>query len=141
MNFRRKSVIFCCKRYTLSIIVRHDQVKFLWKATGILNIVLEIGIFTAKVLYLVMLLNSCKQTIFKRIFGVFLFICSGVEHQKADWVGIHEKICQSLIALRQAAPFLPSEEERQKRERHVLVKKVTMYKMYFSFQIGNFLKV
>ncbi|XP_052082447.1 zinc finger MYND domain-containing protein 12-like [Mytilus californianus] len=50
----------------------------------------------------------------------------GVEHQKADWVGIHEKICQSLIALRQGAPFLPSQEERQKRERHILMKKTTM---------------
>ena len=53
----------------------------------------------------------------------FLF-SSGVEHQKADWVGIHDKICQSLIALRQGAPFLPSEEERQKREKHILMKKV-----------------
>lgn len=50
----------------------------------------------------------------------------GVEHQKADWVGIHDKICQSLIALRQAAPFLPSEEERQKREKHILMKKTHM---------------
>lgn len=47
----------------------------------------------------------------------------GVEHQKADWVGIHDKICQSLIALRQGAPFLPSEEERQKREKHILMKR------------------
>lgn len=50
----------------------------------------------------------------------------GVEHQKADWMGIHEKICQSLIALRQAAPFLPSEEERQKREKQLLSKKEHM---------------
>lgn len=46
-----------------------------------------------------------------------------VEHQKADWMGIHEKICQSLIPLRQAAPFLPSEEDRQKREKHLQIKK------------------
>lgn len=52
------------------------------------------------------------------------FYCSDVEHQKADWMGIHEKICQSLIPLRQAAPFLPSEEDRQKREKHLQIKKV-----------------
>lgn len=52
------------------------------------------------------------------------FFSSGIEHQKADWMGIHEKICQSLIALRQAAPFLPSEEERQKREKQLQSKKV-----------------
>ncbi|XP_033764083.1 zinc finger MYND domain-containing protein 12-like [Pecten maximus] len=50
----------------------------------------------------------------------------GVEHQKADWMGIHEKICQSLIPLRQASPFLPSEEERQKRINHLNVKKRQM---------------
>nr|KAG5710063.1 hypothetical protein BaRGS_030139 [Batillaria attramentaria] len=35
---------------------------------------------------------------------------------RADWLGIHEKICSSLMILRQPVPFLPSEEERQKRE-------------------------
>jgi len=50
---------------------------------------------------------------------------SGVEHQKADWLGIHEKICQNLIPLRQSAPFLPSEEERQNRERQLQTKKAS----------------
>jgi len=39
-----------------------------------------------------------------------------VDHQRADWLGIHEKICESLIDLRQPAPFMPSEELRQNRE-------------------------
>jgi hypothetical protein len=41
---------------------------------------------------------------------------SDVEHQQSDWYGIHEKICQSLIPIRSKLPFLPSEEERKKRE-------------------------
>ncbi|XP_050413704.1 zinc finger MYND domain-containing protein 12 [Patella vulgata] len=50
----------------------------------------------------------------------------GVEHQKADWLGIHEKICENLALLRQPAPFLPSEGEREKRERVLLDKKRQM---------------
>eukprot|EP00745_Piridium_sociabile_P039368 TRINITY_DN7351_c0_g1_i4.p1 TRINITY_DN7351_c0_g1~~TRINITY_DN7351_c0_g1_i4.p1 ORF type:complete len:364 (+),score=95.56 TRINITY_DN7351_c0_g1_i4:114-1205(+) len=49
-----------------------------------------------------------------------------VEHQRADWMGIHEKICDSLIMLRQPTPFLPSEEERQRRESLMLAKKKQM---------------
>lgn len=49
-----------------------------------------------------------------------------VEHQRADWLGIHEKICKSLISLRQPAPFLPSEEERQKRDKQILVQREHM---------------
>ncbi|XP_025081021.1 zinc finger MYND domain-containing protein 12-like [Pomacea canaliculata] len=37
-----------------------------------------------------------------------------VEHQRADWIGIHEKICQTLMSLRKPQPFLPSHEERKK---------------------------
>ncbi|ESO90434.1 hypothetical protein LOTGIDRAFT_123333 [Lottia gigantea] len=50
----------------------------------------------------------------------------GVEHQKADWLGIHEKICDNLALLRQPAPFLPSEGEREKREAVLLDKKRQM---------------
>ncbi|WAR14938.1 ZMY12-like protein [Mya arenaria] len=58
--------------------------------------------------------------------GIKLLCELGVEHQRADWLGIHEKICQNLIPLRQSAPFLPSEEERQNRERQLETKKRTM---------------
>ncbi|XP_013404320.1 zinc finger MYND domain-containing protein 12 [Lingula anatina] len=44
----------------------------------------------------------------------------GVEHQKADWLGIHEKICQLLIPLRTPIPFLASDEERQHRKDQLL---------------------
>ncbi|KAM4872214.1 zinc finger MYND domain-containing protein 12 isoform 3-T3 [Thomomys bottae] len=40
------------------------------------------------------------------------YYCSSV-HQRADWVSIHEKICQLLIPLRTSMPFFNSEEERQ----------------------------
>ncbi|XP_031463821.1 zinc finger MYND domain-containing protein 12 [Phasianus colchicus] len=38
-----------------------------------------------------------------------------VDHQKADWVSIHEKICQLLIPVRTSLPSLTSEEERKYR--------------------------
>ena len=66
------------------------------------------------------------------IFYYYNFFYSGVEHQNADWLGIHEKICQSLIPLRQTLSFLPSEEERQKREHELYLQKVCLlinYKM------------
>lgn len=49
---------------------------------------------------------------------------SGPEHQKADWLGIHERICQLLMALRSPIPFLGSEEERQKRKHKQTFRKV-----------------
>ncbi|NWW43930.1 ZMY12 protein, partial [Pedionomus torquatus] len=36
-----------------------------------------------------------------------------VDHQKADWVSIHEQICQLLIPIRTPLPFLLSEKERK----------------------------
>ena len=52
---------------------------------------------------------------------------SSTEHQKADWLGIHEKICQLLIALRTPIPFLGSEEERQHRKQQQIVRQVCNY--------------
>ncbi|XP_054857204.1 zinc finger MYND domain-containing protein 12 [Eublepharis macularius] len=40
------------------------------------------------------------------------FYCE-VEHQNADWVSVHEKICQLLIPLRTALPFYDSEKKRK----------------------------
>lgn len=40
------------------------------------------------------------------------FYCE-VEHQNADWVSVHEKICQLLIPLRTVLPFYDSEKKRQ----------------------------
>ncbi|CAF0804158.1 unnamed protein product [Brachionus calyciflorus] len=48
------------------------------------------------------------------------------EHQQTDWFGIHEKICQSLIPLRVPLPFLPSEEERKKRDEDLKNKKLQL---------------
>lgn len=53
-----------------------------------------------------------------------MFIFSGPEHQKTDWLGIHEKICQLLIPLRTPIPFLGSEEERQHRKQQQIVRQV-----------------
>ncbi|NXC45394.1 ZMY12 protein, partial [Penelope pileata] len=50
-----------------------------------------------------------------------------VDHQKADWVSIHERICQLLIPVRTSLPFLISEEERKhgveqlvKRQKYII---------------------
>ena len=49
---------------------------------------------------------------------------SGVEHQKADWIGIHEKICQLLVPLRTPVPFVSSDEERIHREQQMIIRQV-----------------
>lgn len=56
--------------------------------------------------------------------NVYSTIPSSTEHQKADWLGIHEKICQLLIPLRTPIPFLGSEEERQHRKQQQIVRQV-----------------
>ncbi|CAL1527234.1 unnamed protein product [Lymnaea stagnalis] len=56
------------------------------------------------------------------------YYCS-LEHQKADWIGIHEKICDKLAFLRQATPFLPSKEERDKRQSQVQSMKIDLIEM------------
>nr|XP_009931204.1 PREDICTED: zinc finger MYND domain-containing protein 12 [Opisthocomus hoazin] len=50
-----------------------------------------------------------------------------VDHQKADWVSIHERICQLLIPIRTPLPFLLSEKERKhgmeqlvKRQKYII---------------------
>ncbi|NXH69749.1 ZMY12 protein, partial [Hydrobates tethys] len=50
-----------------------------------------------------------------------------VDHQKADWVSIHEQICQLLIPIRTSLPFLLSEKERKhgteqlvKRQKYII---------------------
>ncbi|NXI97097.1 ZMY12 protein, partial [Psophia crepitans] len=45
-----------------------------------------------------------------------------VDHQKADWASIHQKICQLLIPIRTPLPFLLSETE-SKHGREQLVKR------------------
>ncbi|XP_032057544.1 zinc finger MYND domain-containing protein 12 [Aythya fuligula] len=49
------------------------------------------------------------------------------DHQKADWVSIHEKICQLLVPVRTSLPFLIPEEERKhgveqlvKRQKYII---------------------
>ncbi|NXF40915.1 ZMY12 protein, partial [Nyctibius bracteatus] len=50
-----------------------------------------------------------------------------VDHQKVDWVSIHEQICQLLVLVRTPLPFLLSEKERKhateqlvKRQKHII---------------------
>ncbi|CAL8077298.1 unnamed protein product [Calicophoron daubneyi] len=50
----------------------------------------------------------------------------GTEHQKIDWVGIHEKICSSLMAIRKPVPFIASEDERRKARDELQDKNIEM---------------
>jgi len=51
------------------------------------------------------------------------YYCSE-EHQTADNIGIHDKICSTLASLRSKQPFLPSEEERRERDRELRDRKI-----------------
>ena len=56
------------------------------------------------------------------------YYCSE-EHQTADNLGIHEKICSTLASLRSKQSFLPSEEERLERDREIREKKIHLTEM------------
>lgn len=62
--------------------------------------------------------NHCRVT----------YYCSE-EHQAADTIGIHDKICSSLASLRSKQPFLPSEEERMERDREIRERKIHLTEM------------
>ncbi|VDD74500.1 unnamed protein product [Mesocestoides corti] len=54
-----------------------------------------------------------------------------IEHQKIDWVGIHEQICSTLGRLRKPFGFIPSEEDRRKKMeeiQHIQLKMVQITK-------------
>ena len=55
--------------------------------------------------------------------------CSSVEHQRADWVGIHSKICEDLIPLRKPVPFLTSEDSRKKRRNEIISQQCQMIEL------------
>jgi len=59
--------------------------------------------------------TSCRVT----------YYCSE-EHQKVDWVGIHEKICLLLLPLRTPIPLVSSEEERKHRQEQLLQRQKQM---------------
>nr|XP_015192343.1 PREDICTED: zinc finger MYND domain-containing protein 12 [Lepisosteus oculatus] len=62
------------------------------------------------------------------------------DHQGADWVGIHEKVCQLLIPLRTAVPFHTLEVERehhraqtlQRQEQLIELSRATAQKKLFE---------
>uniref|UniRef100_A0A452GWR9 Uncharacterized protein n=1 Tax=Gopherus agassizii TaxID=38772 RepID=A0A452GWR9_9SAUR len=55
--------------------------------------------------------NKSKRVMAQRLNIEFTY--SFFYHQKADWVSIHEKICQLLIPIRTSFPFFNSEKERK----------------------------
>jgi len=73
-----------------------------------------------------LLCELCQKPAFVQCTQCRVTYYCGQEHQKADWLGIHEKICQLLIPLRTAVPFLSSEEERQHRENQLLCRQKQM---------------
>lgn len=58
--------------------------------------------------------------------GCLFLLLSDAEHQQADWVGIHERICQRLVPIR--TPTLLSLNQAAHIE--IQFKKVRMYVMH-----------
>ncbi|XP_002731142.1 zinc finger MYND domain-containing protein 12-like [Saccoglossus kowalevskii] len=77
-----------------------------------------------------LLCELCQKPAFVQCTQCRVTYYCGVEHQRADWEGIHEKICELLIPLRtMTLPFLPSEEERKKREDEKLHRQLHMIEL------------
>ncbi|XP_053308296.1 zinc finger MYND domain-containing protein 12 [Spea bombifrons] len=55
----------------------------------------------------------CRSPAYTQCPGCKVTYYCDVKHQQADWLSIHEKICQLLIPLRTPVPFFNSAEERQ----------------------------
>lgn len=60
----------------------------------------------------------------RNIFHSDSITCSSLEHQRADWAGIHGKICEDLIPLRKPIPFQTSEDARRLRKTEITEQKV-----------------
>ncbi|XP_019628137.1 PREDICTED: zinc finger MYND domain-containing protein 12-like [Branchiostoma belcheri] len=76
-----------------------------------------------------LLCELCQKPAFIQCTKCRVTYYCGVEHQKADWVGIHEKICQMLIPLRVPEPFLSSDDERQHRHQQMTHRKKRMIEL------------
>ncbi|XP_048580934.1 zinc finger MYND domain-containing protein 12 [Nematostella vectensis] len=68
----------------------------------------------------------CQKPAFVQCTDCRVTYYCGPEHQRADWLGIHEKICQLLMALRSPIPFLGSEDERQHRKQQQIIRQKQM---------------
>ncbi|CAH8568293.1 unnamed protein product [Schistosoma turkestanicum] len=53
----------------------------------------------------------------------------GIEHQKVDWVGIHEKICLDLISFRKPEEFVLSKDGREKKNEELQRKNLDMVQL------------
>ena len=75
---------------------------------------------------------------------LLLLFCSGKEHQNADWIGIHEKICSYLKVLRSPMPFIASQDERETKRLEMLELKACLLLFYlilpYYLAIPNYLK-
>ncbi|KAF6022930.1 ZMYND12 [Bugula neritina] len=76
-----------------------------------------------------LLCELCQKPAFIQCTECRVTYYCGVEHQKTDWLGVHEKICQLLIPLRTQLPFLTSEEERDNRKQWLLQQKMDLIEL------------
>ncbi|XP_030835586.1 zinc finger MYND domain-containing protein 12-like [Strongylocentrotus purpuratus] len=77
-----------------------------------------------------LLCELCQKPAFVQCTRCRVTYYCGVEHQQADWLGIHEKICQLLIPLRTTqVSFLSSEEQRRKQEAEMLERREHMIEL------------
>lgn len=76
-----------------------------------------------------LLCELCQKPAFIQCTKCRVTYYCGIEHQKADWLGIHEKICQLLIPLRTPVPFMSSDEERVHRQQQLLQRQMQMIEL------------
>ncbi|BHF67716.1 Zinc finger MYND domain-containing protein 12 [Sparganum proliferum] len=53
----------------------------------------------------------------------------GLDHQKIDWISIHERICSTLANLRKPISFIASEDERRKKKEETLQLQIQMVEL------------
>lgn len=64
---------------------------------------------------------------------------SNVNHQKLDWVGIHEQICSTLLWVRKPVTMVCPEEERRKKMEEIRSTRVDYHiSLHTSNDIFNY---
>uniref|UniRef100_A0A667WYF9 Zinc finger, MYND-type containing 12 n=1 Tax=Myripristis murdjan TaxID=586833 RepID=A0A667WYF9_9TELE len=68
------------------------------------------------------------------------FYC-GTEHQQADWVGIHDRICQLLVPIRSPAPFYSLQADRDTHRIQTRIKQISRAVAQSKLFEGKYMEV
>ncbi|PAA48206.1 hypothetical protein BOX15_Mlig008343g2 [Macrostomum lignano] len=73
-----------------------------------------------------LLCELCQKPAFIQCSKCRVTYYCGPEHQRADWIGIHAKICDELAVLRKPVPFLTSEKDRREKREELIQQQLRM---------------